>query len=132
MRAIFTTLAWFLVNALFLALIVGLEFDLNFFSWQPRWTLQVGGCVAGIPILVVMLHYLARATQGKWVLAISSLACLALLGIVLCAVGAEPTSTGWFGRTAPSPAWYRGGRVLVGCMPIAFWSWALIRVNRLH
>jgi hypothetical protein len=130
MRTLFTTLAWILVNALFLAIIVGLEFDLNFFNWHLRWTLQVGGCIAGLPVIAVMLYYLARATQDRWVLALSSLACLALVGIVLSAVGPEPTGGGWLGRSAPSPAWYRWGRVLVGCMPIAFWTWALVRVNQ--
>ena len=130
MRTFLTTLAWFLVNALLMAVIVELELGLNFFGWHPQWTLQVCGWVAGLPIIVVMLHYLARATQNKWVLAISSLACLALLGIVLSMVGPEPTSTGWLGRSAPSPAWYRWGRVLVGCIPIAFWGWALVREKK--
>lgn len=126
-RTLLTTLGWILANALLLAGIIDLDMQLNFFNWHPEWSGRVAGCLAGMLVVIALLPFLSRATQSRVALAIAAVACLALLGFVLAVVGPEPLGTGWLARTAPSPAWYRWGRTLVGAVPMGFWTWALIR-----
>jgi len=129
-RAIFTSLGWVLANALLFAIIFSLETNLNFFDWHPKWTIQVIGCVTSIVAVAALLFYLARTTKDKSALVISLIACVALVAMVILAVSPEPSSTGWFSRSRSSPAWYRWGRVLLGCIPITFWCSALTCLNK--
>lgn len=128
-RAIWTSLAWVLANASFVALFFGLEADINFFRWTPQWTLQSGGCVSGILVLIVLVCYLARITRDKSSLAVSWLLSLALLGFVLAAVAPEPVTTGWLSRPSPSPGWYRWARAVVSSIPLVCLAIAMVRAT---
>ena len=128
-RTFWTSLAWVLTNASFVALLFWLETDANFFRWSPNWTLQSTACLSGLLVLIVLVYYLARLTRDKGSLAVSAIACIGLLGIVLVAAPPEPISTGWFSRPSPSPDWYRWGCVAVSSIPLVFWSITLLRVT---
>src|SRR5688572_18590817 len=94
-RTIWTSLAWVLVSASFVALFWGVEADSNFFRWIPKWSLQSVGSLSGMIVLMVLVYHLARITCGWSSLVVASLACLGLLGVALAAVAPEPVTTGW-------------------------------------
>jgi hypothetical protein len=130
-RTIWISLGWILANASFVALLFGLEVTVNFFRWSPTWTLQSVACVSGLLVLNVLTYYLARITRDKSTLAVSLLACLGLLGIVLAAVAPELVTTGSFSRPPPSPDWYRWGRVMISSIPLVYWLIAAFRESEL-
>jgi len=131
-RAAIISPAWVLACVALLGLLVGIELDVNFFSWSPHWSLQSLACLAGVPVVVAALYFIARSTQDRSALMVAAFASLALLSLALRAVVPEPKGEAgrWLVRTAVSPASYRWGRVLAAGIPFCFWIWALARATR--
>ena len=132
MRAAIISSAWVLACVALLGLLIGIELDVNFISWSPHWSLQSLSCLAGMPVVVAALYFIARSTQDRSALIVSACASLALLSIAVLAVTPEPKGEAgrWLVRTVVSPASYRWGRVLAAGIPFFFWIWTLARATR--
>jgi hypothetical protein len=125
-----TTLAWVFANALLLSALFGLETDINFFSWNPKWGIQTIGYIAGIPAVIVFHYFITRATRQRTTCIIALSTSLLVMALAFFAAQPEPHGTGWLARTASSPGWYRWGRVLVCYFPFLISLWVLRRVMR--
>ena len=127
------------------------DFDWNFFNFSPHWNLRVMVALSVIPVALTSMWFLAKASRDKTSRVAALLFCVLLAACsVFCL--AEKISTpppvpppprhmtsdqaiGYimeyrvtraidkvFSRSEPSPIWYRGGRMLLLCLPGAFWA----------
>ena len=119
LKVLLQLLAWLSAGlSLYLAMAL-LEVHWNLVSWKPLldWT-------SLLPLLMVtgtLLGFirLSQAESRPLIRVFSSLICLALLGLGIHLLPQEPLTEGLFARTAPSPAWYRFGRLLIMASPAA-------------
>jgi len=130
-RVILLVVGWMTALGLFGCGIGMLEIGWNLFDFSPHLNLGTIGVALVVTGALVAVWFLAKASRDRVTLVVSILACgaLALLGI-LC-LPAEQVDTKrflFFGRTQPSPLWFRAGRAALLCLPgiICLW-WRLIR-----
>ena len=129
MRTTLLSFAWVAVCAAFVGLFLGIDLDLNIFSWSGNWHLQSVACVTGILILIVATYFLAFATQKTLVSIVAAVSSVLLIGVGLYVVGPEPLGNPgqWLCRRAASPVWYRWGRLAIACIPLCILSCVFIR-----
>lgn len=106
---------------LYLALLL-LDVEWNLCTWRFRLSLDIATLLAVMVGALVATWYLAGASRDSATRLISMFECLTLLALAIYAFPSEPLSTGLFARLAPSPFWYRGGRVAIMALPVVFWS----------
>jgi len=102
-------------------MLVMLELYWNFPDWQPRLDSITCGLLLGAAMSLVFLWLFARASGEKMTRAASLLVSVALIGLALYVMPAEPTSQGILERENSSPLWYRGGRLVLLGLPGVFW-----------
>ena len=131
-RTTLTIFGWFGAIAFLIWAVLGIEFDINFFSWNPHWSPQVIGCLLGILALFTCIAFLAKVTMGRVALIVSSIACTLAVVLGLFTVAPEPLGPPgqWFSRTQSSPSWYRCARAAIAVVPMVLWAWAFWRSNR--
>lgn len=119
--AVLVILGWLLAGTgLYLGCLV-LEYYWNFAEWRPRWDWITGAILVWISASSAVLYLLSSIPAGRVSAAISLLACLSLAVVAGIALPPEPLREGLFGREVSSPLWYRGGRLLVMALPMAWW-----------
>ena len=120
MRTTLLSLGWIAACAAIVGLFLGIDLDLNFFSWVGTWHLQAVACMAGVLTLLVVICLLALATKSPPVAIAGALSCLLLVGVGI--YGAQPEPLGnpgqWLTRKSASPEWYRWGRLAITCTPL--------------
>ena len=150
-RAILLVIGWLAASCTLAYSMVSLDFDWNLFRFSPRWNLGVMVELSGILVALTSMWFLAKASRDKTsrvaallccvLLAADSVSCLSPENIpaprpvpalspqmtdqqAIAAVGAIMIDTAIdrvFRRSEPSPIWYRGGGMLLLCMPGVFW-----------
>jgi len=125
-RSMLLITGWLGAAVLFLSALQWLEWSWNLFSWRFNMDLldlNAVACAAGILLALSAIWFLAKATRDRVTWGVSALLCLAFVGIAIAKFPAEAVSqAGNFGaRGEASPLWYRGGRVLLMCLPAVFW-----------
>ncbi len=127
LRTFLLSLGWLAVAIWLYAVMLGLELDWNLVDWVPRFDGRTGILLAAGVAGLVVAWCLAGANRTRVLQVFSFVACLALMGVAIYVLPAEPLTHGLFARTSPSPLWYRAGRLLVMALPGAFW---LARLRR--
>lgn len=122
-RAILLIIGWLAAIATLFYAVEGLDFHWNFLDWSPAWDFGTIAMFLGILVAVATIWFLAKASRDKASRAVSLLACLLVAGLAVAWFPAEATGQGFLARTQPSPFWFRGGRVLLLCVPGVFWCW---------
>lgn len=106
-------ISWLLLGGVALASIALLDLSLNFLSWRP--SLRQAHQPLGIYFLSLAgAWWLSGRTHGR-----VRVAAAVLVGLVLAAFGGsflQPERPGIL-RAAPSPMWYRGGRLVLLLLP---------------
>lgn len=120
MKTALLCLAWIVLCVSFFVLFVGIDLDLNFFSWVGNWRSQSLACMTGIIILLVATYFLALGSQKKLIAIVAVVSCIVLIGAALSMVVPEKVvNPGWWlSRTTASPGWYRWGRLAIACIPL--------------
>ena len=124
-RTIMLIIGWLAVMGALFYFVLMLDFHWNFFDWLPELDLETAAYILGIFVAVAAVWFLGRVSRDKISRVVAALACLALALLAIFWYPAEPTSHGLFGRIQPSPFWFRGGRVLLLCVPaviLFFWT----------
>ena len=120
MRTTLLSLGWIAACAAIVGLFLGIDLDLNFFSWTGRWHVQALACMVGVLILIVGIYFLALATNSRAVAIAGAMLCVLLVGVGI--YGAQPEPLGnpgqWLTRRTVSPEWYRWGRLALACTPL--------------
>jgi hypothetical protein len=144
-RAILLVIGWSLTSCMLCYSMLGWQFDWNFIHFSPRWNMQLVPAMTGICVALTATWFLAKASRDKTsritallfcvILVACSISCLPPEKITtppIPALGSNMTSDeivhyAWkirieraLSRSAPSPFWYRGGRALLLCLPVAF------------
>jgi hypothetical protein len=152
-RAILLVIGWLAASCTLAYSMVGWDWDWNFFYFSPRWNLRVMVDLSGILVALPSMWFLAKASRDKTsriaallfcvLLAVNAVWCLPSEKIpaprpvpalspqmtdnqAIAAIGAIMVNTAIdrvFHRSEPSPIWYRGGRMLLLCVPGVFWVW---------
>jgi hypothetical protein len=131
-RALLLSAGWLgAVTSLWLCLLV-LDIYLDLVSWHPRWDETVALILGCTLTALFGIGFLARTTRERPVRIMSLMLCVFLVGLGIYAFPSEPLSTELFGRVEASPGWYRGTRVLVMALPLAFWCCPWWRERRNH
>ena len=117
------------VVGLYLALVL-LELHWNLDDWRPQLDSQAIVMVLGSLAALATIGLLTHATRDRVSQAISLVLALAILSMAIYVFPPEPSSQGFFARYRPSPFWYRGGRFLLMAMPIAFWTFGVVRQRK--
>lgn len=126
-RVILTSLGWLVAIMLLGWVLLVIELEVNFFNWRPEMSPKLIGGVAGLLLIVAGLRQLARVSTPRAAGIVPLIACVAALVCSVQAAKPEPLTTGWLARTAPSPRWYRYGRILVCGLPGVFLASAISR-----
>ncbi len=113
---------------------LGLCFHWNFWNWEPTWDMGAAICLSGIGIALTSIWFLAGASRDVASRTGSLLICVAcLIFAIILAIyefPKEQVGNGFFGRSRPSPLWFRGSMVLLWCIPMLMWFWSLKRSRR--
>src|ERR1017187_8893530 len=126
-RPLLLALGWLMSAAGLYAALVMLELYWNLFDWQPKLDLRALGLIIGIIALLAAIRFLARASNDRFSQVVSLVACLAMFGLGVYVSLPEPMTQGLFAREAPSPFWYRAGRLALLALPSVFWGLGLRR-----
>jgi len=120
MKTALLCVAWVALCASIVGLFVGIDLDLNFFSWIGVWKFQSVACAIGILILLISSFLLSVYRQNRIVLTVASISCVML--IIFGIWAASPEKLGnpqhWLYRSSASPDWYRWGRLVVSFLPL--------------
>jgi hypothetical protein len=130
MKSVLVVVGWLLAVLGLYAGLVGLEYYWNVPDWQPYPDSIALALAFWIMLMLFWTWFLARASKGRLCLGLALLPCLALLALAVYVAGPEPLKSGFLGREAHSPVWYRGGRVLLLCLPAVFWVAAILKPLR--
>ena len=117
-------LAWIALCSSIVGLFVGIDLDLNFFSWIGTWSFQSVACMTGILILLIATCFLAGVSQKTPVSVVARVSCVLLIGVGLWAIAPEELGSPgqWLSRSRPSPDWYRWGRLAIACTPLCIFA----------
>lgn len=121
-RTMLLSTAWLGAMLVFYATMVGLEVDWNLFDWRPGLDWKFIGLLLAALMILGGMWLLAKARARRFVRAWSLLLSLALVAVGFYVVWPEPHSEGLFAREVSSPFWYRGGRLMLMCAPLVFWT----------
>lgn len=123
-------ISWIALCASIAGMFVGIDLDLNFFSWVGTWHFQSVACVIGLLILLISSYYLSAISQNPTVLVVAFISCVMLMGAGIWAVTPEALGNPghWLYRSSASPDWYRIGRLAIACFP--FCILVLIYIRR--
>jgi hypothetical protein len=129
-RTALLVVGWIIALVAHYIILVALEFHWNLFCWFPHLDLQ--SCSLAVALLGVLAGtwHLARLPQNRFARIFSLAGCLALAGLGVYVLPAEPKSEGLFSRQLPSPLWYRGGRFVAMTCPGLFWAAGFLRWRR--
>jgi amino acid permease len=126
-RAIMLSVGWLAATGALLYAVLRISLQWNFFDWSPKWDFKTIAEAIGVAAVLAAIWFLGKASRDKISRSVAILACLALVCLAIAWFPAEPTTQGFLGRSQPSPLWFRGGRVLVLCVPGVFWFWWIRR-----
>jgi hypothetical protein len=97
----------------------------NFWNWGPAWDAETMIELSGLVLSVAAFWFLAKFSRDLPSRTGSFLVCGACLVMaVLAAIYWLPPEEArgfLLGRNRPSPLWFRGGIVLLWCIPIVIW-----------
>jgi hypothetical protein len=154
-RTLLLILGWSAALFTLYVLYAGLQGLWNYFDWHPTWDTQVAFILVGMPVILVGIWFLARATKDKVSRIVSGIFCaLTTLpgigmfpaeptsqprppipwipatsgnwvvdGVIVCVNAMRMLGTFEFTRSRPSPFWFRGGGLLLMCLPSIIWLW---------
>jgi hypothetical protein len=120
-RSALLSAGWVMAAAALYAGMLLLEVKWNLFNWRLQWDGQASLLVAWALGGLSVIWLLAGITRDRVSRSIALVTCLVLAAIAIYVLPPERPATGLFGRDAPSPLWYRGGRFLLMSLPAAFW-----------
>ena len=153
MRAFLLVIGWLAASCTLAYSLVSLGFRWNFFYFSPRLNLGVMVDLSGILVALTVMWFLARASRDKTSRVAALLFCILLAaGSVswlpsekipappqvpvlspqmtsdqamhyIMKIRIERAISSVFSRSELSPIWYRGGRMLLLCVPGVFWIW---------
>lgn len=126
-RATLLVIGWLAFSLMLFGSVVSLDLDWNFFNWSPHFSIQAIIDLSTLAAALTAIFFLARVTRGRVARIVSLLVCVAMFSFALANSAPEPRTSGWFGRSRPSPVWFRGGIVMVFAMPGVFWLRSLKR-----
>ena len=126
-RAIILSVGWLAAIGALLCAVLRLSLQWNFFDWSPKWDLETIAEAIGVAAVLAAVWFLGKVSRDKISRVVAVLACVSLVGLAIAWFPAEPTTQGFLGRSQPSPMWFRGGRVLLLCVPGVFWLWWMRR-----
>ncbi len=112
---------WLAASFTLLAGVSAFDLDWNFFSFHPKWNAAVFATVCLILVAALGIWRLAKASRDQASRMVSALVCLILAGIGT--YNFFRVETGILGGVREVPAWYRGGLLLILCLPGIFWIW---------
>ncbi len=125
-RAILLMIGWLAAGVLLLYGMICLEINWNLFKFSPQWNSAVPVQIFCLGGAIIAMWFLAKATRDRASRAMSLLGCLLLIGISFYIVFHHD----FFhdvdyahGRGTLSPLWFRGGLMLLSCLPEFFWIW---------
>jgi hypothetical protein len=123
MRAILLIIGWLAASCTLLYSLFRWEFNWNFFTFSPKWNLELIAEMLGVLVADVAIWFLAKASRDKASRAVSLLVCVLLAGLAVAVLHEDEHARGMFGGPRTIPLWYRGGRTLLLCVPSVFWIW---------
>ena len=126
-RVILLSLGWLAAAAGLYATLVMLELYWNLYDWRPKLDWPAFGLIFGTLAPLAAIRFLALASRDCFSRCVSLVICLALLALAVYVVSPEPLTSGLFTREAPSPFWYRAGRLVVLALPGVFWGLGWLR-----
>ena len=125
-RAILLLTGWLAAGCMLLYGMLCLEINWNSFKFSPRWNASLLEQMIVIGDSLIAMWLLAKATRGLVSRATSLLGCLLLTGIaffIFFHLDFFHEADYAHGKGTLSPLWFRGGLLLLSCLPGVFWIW---------
>jgi hypothetical protein len=129
-QAILIAAGWIAAGAGVYVALLSLDVYWNLFNWEFRLDWAALGLIALMLAALTCVGLLLRARTGPVVGGVSLCICFGLFALGVYVSPPEPLSAGWFGRVAPSPGWYRGGRLITMALPTLMWTAMFLRRRR--
>ncbi len=121
-RSALLSAGWAMAAVVLYADMLLLEVKWNLFNWRQQWDGVALWLLAWALVDLSAFWLLAGISHDRVSRSVALVTCLLLVAIAIYALSPEKPASGLFGREAPSPLWFRGGRLLLMALPLAFWT----------